>query len=849
MTEADRNRFAPCSSLLPHGSLCDLCQTILTAGARVSASQPFVTGGTHMPSSQKPVDPVPLSDNIFEQMFRNHAAMMIIVNTDTWRIMDINRAAAAFIGMELKELMKITVFELASLSGISLSDDLERTLNDPSGHGTLSFTRPSGEAGTVEAYYTTLDIDGTNCLFGVLHDITERTEMTDFLRINRNLSVAASGCTAPQDGIKLFLHAALELAGCDCGAFFSLNMEPGGLELVITRGFSEEYMRESEFSGSGSFYTSLVREGRPICRRFEKTGPQEADIHCREGLRSLSIFPVINDGKVLGALFVGSRRLSELPKTSQTALETMSGQFGVTLSNLVVQERLRESEARFRLVTKNIADTIWVMDLDTNRCRYVSPSVQAMSGYSVEEVLSFKLHDIVLPADAGRVEREIALRAAEFESGVRRSYTDELDLVLRDRSTIRAEIVTNFFRNNKNNHIELFGVTRDITEKYRMRGERERMERQRTQTQKLESLGILAGGIAHDFNNLMAGIFGNIDLALSATGDSTVSGYLTNALGAIYRARSLTQQLLTFAKGGAPVRKPQSCIQLVMETTRFALSGSNVAPSFDMPDDLWMGVIDREQIVQAIENIVINGQQAMPAGGAMFITGRNVKLADNEHPTLLPGNYVRISITDQGTGIAPDLLSSIFDPFFTTKSKGKGLGLSTCYSIMRRHGGAIDVESEIGRGSTFHLFLPALAHPEKLSPSGTGPLFRGSGTVIVMDDEEVVRNSTAQMLRGFGFNVRCATNGAEALEMYREELTTGKEPCAIILDLTIPGGMGGQEVGHEIRKTDDHTPIFIASGYADNPIMTDPQKSGFTASIQKPFRMEDLAALLSCHLR
>lgn len=801
-----------------------------------------------MSSSQKPTGPNSLSDNIFEQMFRSHTAMMLIINTDTWRIMDINRAAATFIGMEREKLVEMTIFELASLSGISLGGDLERALHDPSGHAILSFARPSGEAGTVEAWYAAVNIDGAACLFAVIQDITERMEMTDFLRINRNLSVAASGCTTPQDGIKLFLHAALELSGCDCGAFFFMDKNPGRLELVIARGFSEEYLREAEFMGSGSFYASLVREGRPICRRFEETGAKETDIHGREGLRTLSIFPVINDGKILGALFTGSRRLEKLPETSQTALETMAGQFGVTFSNLLVQERLRESEARFRLVAKNIADTIWVMDLDTNRCLYVSPPVQGMTGYSIEDMLNSRSLDMILPGDYNWVEREIARRTAEFNSGVRKAYIDELELVRRDRSIIRVEIVTRLFRNGKNNHLELFGVTRDITEKHRMREERERMERQRTQTQKLESLGILAGGIAHDFNNLMAGIFGNIDLALSATGDPAVSECLTNALGAIYRARSLTQQLLTFAKGGAPVRKTQSCIQLVTETTRFALSGSNVAPSFDLPQNLWMGVIDREQIVQAIENIVINGQQAMPAGGVMYITGRNVTLAGNDHPALLPGKYVRISITDQGTGIAPDVLPFIFDPFFTTKSKGQGLGLSTCYSIARRHGGTIDVESEVGKGSTFHLFIPALARPERMPASDGTRLFGGSGTVIVMDDEEVVRNSTAGMLREFGFNVRCAANGAEAVEMYREELTTGKAPAALIFDLTIPGGMGGLEAGCEIRKTDDRTPIFIASGYADNPVMTDPQKSGFTASIQKPFRIEDLVALLRCHL-
>ena len=255
-------------------------------------------------------------------------------------------------------------------------------------------------------------------------------------------------------------------------------------------------------------------------------------------------------------------------------------------------------------------------------------------------------------------------------------------------------------RQNNEDIIGVVLVFRDVTEKSKLQ---EILQR----SQKLESLGLLAGGIAHDFNNLMGGVFGYIDLAVSVTKEDRVTAYLSNALSAIDRARGLTQQLLTFSKGGAPVQKTTVLVPLIEDVVKFALSGSNVTYKISISKDIWPCTIDETQIGQVIDNLVINAQQAMPMGGVVQIFSENIIIAAKEHPVLQKGNYVKISIKDSGIGISKKMLSCIFDPFFTTKPKGHGLGLSTSYSIINRHGGAIDVESVLDEGSTFYVYLPA----------------------------------------------------------------------------------------------------------------------------------------------
>ena len=383
-------------------------------------------------------------------------------------------------------------------------------------------------------------------------------------------------------------------------------------------------------------------------------------------------------------------------------------------------------------------------------------------------------------------------------------------------------------------------VFRDMTEKYRMMDVAQRSDR-------LESLGILAGGIAHDFNNLLGGIYGYVELAQLDATDPIVQRNLAAAGQTIDRARGLTRQLLTFAKGGAPVKRDASLLPVIRENARFALSGTHVSSHVDLPDDLWNCTFDPAQVSQVLDNLLINAVQAMPHGGSIEIKARNVALVRDEIPMLAAGPHVKIEIRDTGVGIPPALHSRIFDPFFTTKKSGNGLGLATAFSIMKRHDGTILVASQPGQGTTFTLYLPAAPTVVLASASSKRSRHRGHGSILLMDDERAVLDVTAQFLSSLGYRVLPTRDGQEAIDLFVRTTQGEHDIVAVILDMTVPGGLGGKEAAASIRQRHPSVPIFLVSGYAHDPIMATPHEHGFTDSLCKPFSRDQLIALLEKH--
>ncbi len=396
-----------------------------------------------------------------------------------------------------------------------------------------------------------------------------------------------------------------------------------------------------------------------------------------------------------------------------------------------------------------------------------------------------------------------------------------------------------------------FSFSKDISERKRSEEERRRFDEHVQKTQKLESLGVLAGGIAHDFNNLLGGIYGYVDLAKEVSKDEAVSLYLAKALSTIDRARGLTRQLLTFSKGGAPAKNVMPLFPFVEETVRFALSGSKISCRFDVPSELWPCDYDSNQIGQVVDNIVINAHQAMPMGGTLAVAAKNISLEERDHPALQAGGYVKLSFQDSGVGMPKETLSRIFDPFFTTKQAGSGLGLATCYSIVKRHDGHIEVVSEPGKGATFLVYLPASAEASKAvtaPPSEPRRSLEKRNRILIMDDESAVRDTTRAMCESLGYGAVSTSDGQEVTRVFADERATGRPFAAVILDLTVPGGMGGAEAIHLIRKIDVDVPVFVSSGYADDPVMANPTQHGFTDSLCKPFTRSELAELLRRHL-
>lgn len=494
------------------------------------------------------------------------------------------------------------------------------------------------------------------------------------------------------------------------------------------------------------------------------------------------------------------------------------------------QEELRLSEERYRNLIEESAEGILVAESDGSRFIYANPAICRMFGYSQDEFCCLGIMNIHPQESLEKAQAEFALMVGESIL-----HTNSMACLRKDGSTFFADIKASKTRLNGKEYVVGFFV--DVTL-------RKLQEESLQRAAKLDSLGILAGGIAHDFNNLLGGIFGYIELSLDRVYDASALNFLNTAMGTIDRARALTQQLLTFSKGGSPLRKVDRLFPFVQEAAIFSLSGANVICTFKIAEDLWPCVFDRNQLAQVIDNIVINARQAMNNGGSLEISAENIVIKEGMHPLLPPGKFVKISLRDTGPGVPEDVLPRIFDPFYTTKEMGHGLGLAVCYSIVRKHDGSLEVESKPGQGCTFRILLPVASEEPAQKEVRQAPTHKGSGTIVVMDDEEVLRETIASMLESLGYNVVKARDGKQVLDWLNTNGKSCNDIAGFIFDLTVPGGMGGLETSAELRKLGVANPVFVTSGYADDPVMANPSDYGFAASIRKPFRMAELSAML-----
>ena len=424
-----------------------------------------------------------------------------------------------------------------------------------------------------------------------------------------------------------------------------------------------------------------------------------------------------------------------------------------------------------------------------------------------------------------------------FESKVRQSH--DLTLQVEGRPPLEVELEAIAFESGQGCRV---AVT-DITE--RKRGEADRLI-----LNKLESTGILAGGLAHDFNNLLTVVVLNIQMAQGLNlPDEKLACFLRDAMEACGSASSLTAQLVTFAKGGAPVRKATLLPRLIQESVRPALSGSNVRCEFSLSEDLWASEVDAGQIRQVIQAMGLNARQAMPNGGVISVRAENVVLSGQEQLSLAPGEYIRISIADTGTGIAKEVLPKIFDPYFSTKQKGDqkgmGLGLTICHAVVQKHGGAITVKSEVGVGTMFNIHLPAVRKLSDGENTSTPADVPRHGRMLVMDDEAAVRRILRLTLTGMGHEVELVEDGQAAIEAYKKAGSLGRRFDVVIMDLTVREGMGGQEAMQALLKIDPGVKAIAMSGYVDSPVILEPQRHGFKGAMPKPFDVDTLQEILA----
>jgi len=491
-----------------------------------------------------------------------------------------------------------------------------------------------------------------------------------------------------------------------------------------------------------------------------------------------------------------------------------------------LEKALQESEELFRTLCDSAPIGIFRCDAEGNNI-YCNPRWEQITGVSAAEGSGDGWLSTIHPDDRGAFGKVLA-EATASGSG----YIHEHRKLDPQGDAVWVRVLVSPIKGADGAVLGRVGTVEDITEQRQARQEI-------LKAQKLESIGVLAGGIAHDFNNILTAILGNISLARYQVQDpEKVAKRLEDAEKAAARAKDLTQQLLTFARGGEPVKKIIEVRGLLREAAHFALHGSNLCCDFDLAEDLWPLEADEGQLVQVVHNLVLNAVQATQDGGTVSLRARNL---GSRHAGT---GFVEVSVSDNGAGISEQHLEKIFDPYFTTKDQGSGLGLASCYSIVKKHGGTLRAESTLGQGSSFYFVLPASKEPQFPCRDLENSLSLGSSRILVMDDEEIVRVLSQAILEQLGYLAVCVENGTQAAEFYRKAQEEGAPFAAVILDLTVPGGVGGKEAVQMLLKIDPQVKAIVCSGYSTDPVLANHRAYGFSAVLSKPYRPHDLNKVL-----
>ena len=691
------------------------------------------------------------------------------------------------------------------------------------GHLSISWTR-------------TLIRDPQGTIIGMTwlgEDVTEKKRSNE--RLNKLNAIFLNLGPDYLRNIELLTKSCGELLGAYCSLYYRLKN--GELGAVGEWNTPPDFNAPVKSEGHICFDTikKSKESGIYIVRNLPETEYFTTDPNVSKyGLKTYIGHPIYCYGQKTGALCAVFTKDIEFDDTDRTVIDMIA-------TAIVIEEERKASEEQIKKLSQAVEQSpsvVVITDTEGN-IEYVNPKFTELTGYEAGEVIG-KNPSILKSGDKTKEDYSAiwnTIISGKVWRGEFHNKRKNGDLYWESASIspiIQKGVITNFI-----------AVKEDITE-------RKKAQEELLKISKLDSLSLLAGGIAHDFNNILTGIIGNISLAkiLSGPGNKIYEA-LSKAEDVSFQAKDLTRQLLTFSKGYYSRKKIVDLGEIIKESANFIVRGTGCKCSFEIDDDLWPAEADAGQFGQVITNLTINSIQAMPEGGIIKIKAGNSTIERSGAMQVKPGKYVRISIEDTGTGIDPENIQKIFDPYFTTKARGSGLGLATVYSIVKSHDGHVSVESRPGAGTLFQLFFPA-ACDKKNSPDALAEQnvqLVGKGRILFMDDEEQIRNVTVSLLNHLGFEASSAPDGSQALEMYKAAKEKGEGFDLVIMDLTIPGGMGGVETIKKLREYDPDALAIAASGYFDDPSITaNYQKHGFLEFISKPFKIQELSQSILKHI-
>ncbi len=789
-----------------------------------------------------------------EERYRNLAETtqdVIVLHDMNGIIQYINRAGLAITGYSFEEIVGMNILRFIPkeyLNGVYAQH--KKRLEGYTGihEFEAEFINRAGQLVPVKVTSTPIIKEGhIEAIMVVIHDERERKKAEELSqaqkqRLESTISVLQYEAQTSQE---LFHHVLDEAIGItDSKIGFILNYDAQAGHFILnawSKGVMAECAMEIKpeiypLDGAG-IWAEAVRQKKPIViNDYSADNPLKKG--CPDGHVAIKRYlgiPIIKNQDIIATVGVANKD-SDYTEIDVLQLTLFMDAAWKSIERMQILEALREEKERLRITLQSIGDGVIATDTH-GTVIIINDAAQKLTGWAQDEAEGKHLSKIFI------IQHELTGKPLDnpvemvLKTGALYELSNHTVLVAKDGT---RRIIADSAAPIKDS----LGITLGVVLVFRDMTEKMQLLEQAQRAQRLESIGVLAGGIAHDFNNILEGVFGHLGLAAVNIKDEHISEMIRNALKSIERAKGLTSQLLTFAKGGEPVKKNQSIVPIVRDTVQFAASGSNVRLAFSFQENIAHAEFDANQISQVIENITLNAVQAMPQGGTISVEGKNVHFGEGEHP-LLSGDYVQISIRDAGIGISKDLLMKIFDPFFTTKSKGQGLGLATSYSIITKHKGTIEVESAAGIGSTFHIFLPAAKAQEIEETQSPKNIHLSGGKILVLDDEPVMQDIMTKFLEHLGFSSDVASEGKDAIELFIQEKNSGTPFDALIFDMTIKGGMSGKDAIQEIRKIDPSVPAFVMSGYSDDPAISRPELYGFNGSLSKPFKLEELEELLS----
>ncbi len=742
--------------------------------------------------------------DLHRSLFFDNDSIMLLLDPETGNVADANAAALEFYGWPRNILIGKNISEINTSADQEIKDNMAKVKSGElrtllSGH-----RRADGSERDVEIHTNYITSKGKRYIFSIVHDITERLEaerklLKSEFKLNRAEIISRLGNWELDLNKRVFTSSP--------GAANIYGVSPENLDMTLIQSIPLPEERERMDKALNDLITGVA----PYELTFRIRRPSDSQIAWIHSVaeydrKTNSVFGVIHD-------------ITEFKQA---------------------EEQILQEKERLDVTLHSIGDGVITTDSE-GLVQLMNPIAEKLTGWTISDAAGKPLPVVFNIVDEyTRLQCTNPVDMVLKTGGIVELANHTMLLAKDSRELIIADSGAPI-KDREGNIIGTILVFRDTTEKQMLHDRLMRAER-------LESLGVLAGGIAHDFNNLLAGIFGYLEMAGMENKDKVVGDYLQGAQQVYKRTVDLTRQLLTFSKGNMPNRKAEDLASLIRDSVNFSLSGSFVTSDIKIDEDLRTCSFDRSQIGQVLDNLLINATQAMPEGGTIYVSAENMTLTSTSAHALPVGEYVRVSIRDTGCGIPKEILPRIFDPFYTTKELGSGLGLATCYSILDKHDGAIDVQSDTS-GTTFRFYLPAIPDRRKDEDSRKDSGFKSSGNILVMDDEPYLRQIIGHMLSSIGFKAATARDGNELLSILERGDNEGVSYTAAILDLTIPGGMGGLETLKQIRRRGYKFPVFAASGYSEDPVIASPEQFGFAGSLSKPFQGRDIADMLSRHLK